>query len=70
MTATACHKQAVEVSHLVDFGPLAGESVPQNDGALIVAAGQKVLVITAPADTATKIRTLIKIIMITHQSAF
>lgn len=68
MMPTAWHKQAVEVSHLVDFGPLAGESVPQNDGALIVAAGQKVLVITAPADTAAKIRIiLIKIIIITHQ---
>ena len=39
-------------SHLVDFGALAGESIPQNDCTLIIAAGQEVLVITAPADTA------------------
>lgn len=32
---------------------MAGESVPQDDGTLIVTACQKVLVITAPADTAT-----------------
>lgn len=39
-------------SNLVDFGLLARESVPQDDGALVVAAGQKVLVVAAPADTA------------------
>lgn len=39
--------------NLVDFGPLAGESIPQDDSTLVVAAGQKVLVIAAPADTAT-----------------
>lgn len=38
--------------HLVDFGPLAGKSIPQDDSSLIVTAGQKVLVIAAPADTA------------------
>ena len=32
---------------------MAGEAVPQNDGALVVTAGQKVLVVAAPADTAT-----------------
>lgn len=41
-----------KVSYLVDFGPLASEPIPQNDSTLIVAAGQKVLMIAAPADTA------------------
>jgi len=41
-------------SYLVDFGPLAGEPIPQDDSTLVVAAGQKVLVVAAPADTATK----------------
>lgn len=41
------------LSYLVDLWALAGEAIPQNDSALIVAAGQEVLVITAPADTAT-----------------
>lgn len=45
-------KGHVTSAYLVDFGPLAGEAVPQDDGAFVVAAGQKVLVITAPADTA------------------
>lgn len=40
------------MSYLVNFRPLAGESIPQNDSTLIVAAGQKALVIAAPADTA------------------
>lgn len=39
-------------TNLVDFGLLACESIPQNNGALIVTAGQKVLVVAAPADTA------------------
>lgn len=39
-------------TNLVNFGLLACESIPQNDGALIVAAGEKVLVVAAPADTA------------------
>lgn len=42
------------VSYLVDLGSVAGEPIPQDDGTLIVTAGQKVLVITAPADTAMK----------------
>lgn len=41
-----------EQTYLVDFGPLAGKAVPQDDRALIVAARQQVLVIAAPADTA------------------
>lgn len=38
--------------YLVDFGPLASKTIPQNDSTLIVAAGQKVLMIATPADTA------------------
>lgn len=43
---------------LVDFGPLTGKSIPQDDSTLIVTAGQKVLVVAAPADTANETNSL------------
>lgn len=42
----------LQLCYLVDFGPLACESIPQDNGTLIVTAGQEVFVIAAPADTA------------------
>lgn len=45
--------KAPRSEYLVDFGPLAGESIPEDDCTLIVTAGQEILVIAAPADTAT-----------------
>lgn len=46
-------REALCFDYLIDFGPLAGESIPQDDCALIVTACQEILVIAAPADTAT-----------------
>lgn len=39
-------------AHLIDLWPLSCETIPENNSSLIVAAGQQILVIATPADTA------------------